>query len=118
MRMDASKDLAHQDLNPTSIETIACGGAFADVRRALDKWERKTYPNKPKYGYGTGTFCKIEHGPTGKPKQPLTSTQRNARRLARVKRHWDKLPVEEKQRRREIINARNRANRAKKKGAE
>lgn len=117
MRTDASKSLNNQDLNPAVAEG-GYRGAFTDVRKALDRWEKKTYPNKPKYGYGTGTFCKVEHGPTGKPRQPLTPAQRKARRMARIKRHWDKLPVEEKQRRRAVINARNRANRAKKKGTE
>jgi hypothetical protein len=110
--MDASRNLGDQELNPSNAE----GGyktAFADVRRALDKWEKKTYPNKPKYGYGSGTFCKVEHGFAGKPKQPLTPEQRKARRMARIKRHWDKLPIEEKQRRRAIINERNRAKRKK-----
>ena len=48
--MDASKQISHQDLNPTDIDRISFGHSFEDVRRALVRWEQKRYPEKPKYG--------------------------------------------------------------------
>lgn len=118
MRTDAVRSIAHQDLNPTSVDRLVVSGSFADVRRALMRWEDKTYPNRPKYGHGMPTFNKIEHNAGKTTKGPLAPAERKARRMARVKRHWAKLSPEEKRQRREIINARNRANRAKKKGAQ
>jgi hypothetical protein len=116
--MDATRQLATQDLNPTTIDRIAHHGSFEDVRRALRKWETKTFSDRPKYGHGKPLFLKSSEGAPQIAKGPLTPSERKARRMARIKRHWDKLPIEEKQRRRAIINERNRANRAKKKGTE
>ena len=115
MRMDATRQLAAQDLNPTTIDRIAHHGSFEDVRRALRKWEAKTFPDRPKYGHGKPLFLKSSEGASQIAKGPLTPAERKARRMARIKRHWTKLSPEERAKRREKINARNRANRAKKK---
>lgn len=118
MRSDAQRSLSRQDLNPSTIDRIAVTGSFSDVRRALMKWEAKTYPDRPKYGHGKPLFLKSSEGAPQIAKGPLTPAERKSRRMARIKRHWAKLSPEEKKRRRAVINARNRANRAKKKGVE
>jgi len=115
MRMDATRSLATQDLNPVTLDRIVAVGSFADVRRALMKWEAKTYPDRPKYGHGKPLFLKSSDGAPQIAKVPLTPAERKARRMARVNRHWAKLSPEERAKRRDKINARNRANRAKKK---
>lgn len=112
MRMDASKQISHQDLNPTDIDRISFGHSFEDVRRALVRWEQKRYPEKPKYGRTTGRFCKYGEGVALiEAKKPLTKEEKNARRMARMKAFWAKLSPEEKAKRREIINERRRINR-------
>jgi len=116
MRMDASKRLSHQDMNPTDIDRISMGGSFEDVRRALLKWEQKRYPERPKYGRVTGRFCKFGEGVLlAEPaKKPVTKQEKNAKRMAGLKEHWAKLSPEEKALRREKINERRRINRKKK----